>query len=98
MRYAKFLPAFALLAVAASGAEDRWKSLWNGKDLSEWTTWLRRPEPTSEVPGLPKGPDGKYREPLGLNRDPLEVFAVANADGKPAIRISGEVFGELRSK
>jgi hypothetical protein len=98
MHYIKYFLALALLTAAAIGAEDQWKSLWNGKDLSEWTTWLRRPEPTSNVPGVAKGPDGKYNEALGLNRDPLKVFTVVSIEGKPAIRISGEVFGELRSK
>jgi hypothetical protein len=86
-----------ILATTASAA-DGWRPLWNGRDLEGWTTWLRAPEPTSEVPGLARKPDGKYAEPLGLNRDPLKVFSVATADGRPAIRVSGEVFGELRSK
>lgn len=98
MRYPQFVFGFVFLVVGARGAEERWKPLWNGKDLSEWTSWLRKPEPTSDVPGLPKGPDGKYSEPLGLNRDPLKVFSITTVDGKPAIRVSGEVFGELRSK
>src|SRR4051794_39875544 len=95
----RWLVAGLTLIVAArlAGAED-WRSLWNGKDLTEWTTWLARPQPTSNVAGLPKGPDGKYSEPIGSGRDPLKVFAVVAADGRPAIRISGEVFGELRSK
>ena len=43
--------------------------------------------------------DGKYTEPIGSGRDPLNVFTVVNdVDGRPAIRISGEVFGELRTK
>ena len=59
----------------------------------------RRPSPTSEVPGLQTRRDGKYMEPIGSGRDPLKVFTVAeDVDGRPAIRISGEVFGELRTK
>lgn len=85
-----------LSGATASGAE-AWQSIWNEKDLSEWTYWLRAPEPTSEVPGLPKKADGKYAEPLGA-RDPLRVFNIVAVDGRPAIRVSGEVFGELRSR
>src|SRR5215216_4557137 len=98
MRYPKLLIGFSLFATAMFGADGGWKALWNGKDLTEWTTWMRRPEASSEVPGLPKGPDGKYTEPIGSNRDPLKVFTVTQVDGQSAIRISGEVFGELRSK
>ena len=87
------------LATLSGEAQSSWTSLWNGKDLDGWTTWMRQPEPTSEVPGLAKAADGKYTDPIGSGRDPLKVFTVvSNVDGRPAIRISGEVFGELRSK
>jgi Domain of Unknown Function (DUF1080) len=87
------------LATLSGEAQSGWTSLWNGKDLDGWTTWMRQPEPTSEVPGLAKAADGKYTDPIGSGRDPLKVFTVvSNVDGRPAIRISGEVFGELRSK
>ena len=80
-------------------AQSGWTSLWNGKNLDGWTTWMRQPEPSSEVPGLARGADGRYTEPIGSDRDPLKVFTVApDVDGAPAIRISGEVFGELRTK
>lgn len=88
----------AALARRAHASQDGWTPLWNGRDFDGWTTWLARPEPGSDVPGLPKGPNGRYTEPIGSNRDPLKVFTVApNVDGRPAIRISGEVFGELRT-
>lgn len=87
------------LGAFVASAQDGWTPLWNGKNLDDWTTWMRQPEPTSEVPGLKRDPGGKYLEPIGANRDPLKVFTVVNnVDGRPAIRISGEVFGELRSK
>src|SRR5262245_432108 len=90
---------FVLLAVFAVDAADGWTPLWNGKNLDGWTTWMRQPEPTSEVPGLSRDAQGKYTEPIGSGRDPLKVFTVVdNVDGRPAIRISGEVFGELRTK
>ena len=71
--------------------------LFNGKDLSGWDTYLRPPEPTSKVKGLKKE-DGKYIGPIGLNKDPLNVFTVVEEDGAPAIRISGEVFGALTTE
>ncbi|UOY05839.1 DUF1080 domain-containing protein [Muricauda sp. SCSIO 64092] len=69
-------------------------SLFNGKNLDGWYTYLRAPEPTSEVKGLKKE-GNKYVEPLGLNKDPLNVFSVVQEEGEPAIRISGEVLGVL---
>ncbi len=88
----------SLLVCTASHSETKWKSLWNGRDLSEWSTWLHRPHPSSEVPGLSRGADGKYQDFIGSGRDPLGVFSIVKEDGRPAIRITGEVFGELRSK
>src|SRR5438034_5202095 len=99
MRTPVLLLGFGLLVCAAvTRADEGWKPLWNGKTLEGWSTWLKKPEPTSVVPGLSKDADGKYTEALGLNRDPLKVFSVAVVDGQPAIRVSGEVFGELRPK
>ena len=98
MRVPRLLAA-VLLASIAIRAENGWTPLWNGKNLDGWTTWMRQPEPTSEVPGLARDAQGKYTEPIGSGRDPLKVFTVVNnVDGRPAIRISGEVFGELRTK
>jgi len=81
---------------ASMRAADEWKPLWNGKDLDGWSTWMQRPAPTSNVPGLARDANGTYTEPIGSGRDPLKVFTVVSEDGQPAIRISGEAFGELR--
>ena len=99
MHLSRVLLVVVLSSAMAVGAQDGWKPLWNGKDLDGWTTWMQQPSPTSDVPGLKRDADGKYTEPIGSGRDPLKVFTVVNdVDGRPAIRISGEVFGELRSK
>jgi hypothetical protein len=88
----------ALPISTASADEQEWNSLWNGKNLDGWSTWLGKPSPTSDVPGLPKDDKGQYTQTLGTAQDPLNVFTVnPNIDGQPAIRISGECFGELRS-
>src|SRR5262245_41311925 len=92
------LGAAAFGPAATPARQDGWTSLWNGKDLSGWTTWMQRPEPTSEVPGLARDANGRYTEPIGSGRDPLKVFTVVEDVGATAaIRISGEVFGELRT-
>lgn len=88
----------AVAATLTTHAQSGWTPLWNGRTLDGWTTWMRQPEPSSDVPGLARGGDGKYTEAIGSGRDPLRVFTVApDVDGAPAIRISGEVFGELRT-
>ena len=98
MRVSRLLIAGLLLSVMAVHAEGKWTPLWNGKDLDGWTTWMQAPSPGSDVPGLKRDADGKYLEPIGSGRDPLKVFSVnPDVDGRPAIRISGEAFGELRT-
>jgi hypothetical protein len=88
----------ALAIGIAPRADNDWTPLWNGRTLDGWSTWMQRPSPTSDVPGLARDADGKYTEAIGSGRDPLKVFTVVeDVDGRPAIRISGEVFGELRS-
>ncbi len=99
MHLSRLLLVGVLLSGLTTHAQSGWTSLWNGKDLDGWTTWMQQPSPTSNVPGLNRDADGKYTEPIGSGRDPLKVFTVVNdVDGRPAIRISGEAFGELRSK
>ena len=94
----RVLLAAVLLGVMTIHAESGWTPLWNGRNLDGWTTWVRQPEPSSEVPGLKRDAEGKYTEPIGSGRDPLKIFTVVkDVDGRPAIRISGEVFGELRT-
>lgn len=98
MRYPFWLllASVALLS-RASAAEGDWRSLWNGRDLTGWTTYLVKPHASVDVPGLTRDAKGAYTQELGP-RDPLGVFTVAPAvDGRPAIRISGQVFGELRT-
>jgi hypothetical protein len=80
-------------ALALSGAEvpAEWRPLFNGRDLSNWDTWLGpRPEAS--------GDSSKGSLPIGLNTDPLGVFSVVSIDGAPAIRISGQVFGALTTR
>lgn len=88
--------------MAASGLEptqaDGWKSLFNGKNLTGWDTWLAKPNKATTGLGLKKNDNGDYLEIIGLNKDPKKVYTVVEADGKPAIRISGEIFGAITTK
>ena len=78
-----------------SAAEPAWQPLFNGRDLSGWETFMTKPDPTWDVPGLKRDAGGKYLEPIGKNNDPLKVFVVENVDGRPAIHISGQGFGVM---
>jgi hypothetical protein len=79
-----------LLAVENTlAAPVAWKSLFNGKDLSGWDTFLGPKSSGYLDPSTTKEP------PLGLNNDPLGVFTVVQKDGAPAIRVSGQLFGAI---
>ncbi|HVV55652.1 MAG TPA: DUF1080 domain-containing protein [Mucilaginibacter sp.] len=93
MKSAALLAAL-LLCLSVSGFKspetDHWKSLFNGKDLSGWDTYI--------------GPDlddkGKFITgvPLGLNNDPRHVFTVVKMDGGNVIHISGQNWGAISTK
>lgn len=68
-----------------------WKSLFNGRDLSNWDTWLRATNMTGYSDDEMIGPP---QPPIGLNNDPLNVFTVK--DG--ILRISGEIWGAITTK
>src|SRR5580658_1922772 len=64
-----------------------WVSLFNGKDLSGWDTYLAPPRDSA----------GKTisDQPVGLNNDPGHVFTVVTDGGEKVIRISGEGTGAV---
>jgi 3-keto-disaccharide hydrolase len=75
------LAASLTFVCASQGQQPHAIPLFNGKDLTTFYTWLSAP--------------AKGQQPLGKNNDPKKVFTVVEEDGKPAIRISGEVWGGL---
>ncbi len=65
------------------------RSLFNGRDLGDWDSWLGYPDPAvtyRDDPGV---------SPLGISRDRTGDFAVRMIDGAPAIWIKGETWGSL---
>jgi hypothetical protein len=75
-----------------------WTRLFNGRDLASWETFLGKPHTLMDVPGLPMNDQGEYLQAIGVDRDPKGVFSVVQADGAPAIRISGEIYGALTTR
>jgi len=84
------LTAVAMLFLACSCGDQssgKWNSLFNGKDLSGWDTYLG--------PAYDTILEKRNSEAIGLNNDPAGVFTVVSLDGGNAIRISGENFGGI---
>jgi hypothetical protein len=64
-----------------------WQSLFNGKDLTGWDTYLGPKYDTT----LRK----RDTTPIGLNNDPDKVFDVVKMGKENLLRISGEHFGGI---
>ena len=100
------LGALAVLPIGVVGVtsgdrtrqDQGWRPLFNGRDLDGWDTFLGKPHQSTDVAGLSRNAAGEYTDVIGVNRDPRGVFSVVTADGAPAIRISGEVYGALTSR
>jgi hypothetical protein len=65
-------------------------SLFNGRNLDDWQTWLGYPDPSltyQDPPIKPLGPGGKP-----------SMFRVVEEDGKPAMFIDGKIWGSIVHK
>ena len=94
MRAIKFIAVFIVCAIALAftdfSPKEHWKSLFNGKDLSGWDTYIG---PDLDDNGKPVSAAS-----IGLNNDPRHVFTVAPVDGENVIRISGQNWGAIITK
>lgn len=75
---------FLILIFSSCATEEPSQPLFNGQDLTGWETWVGALEENGE--------------PVGLNKDPLNLFSVVELDGEKVIRISGEVNASLATK
>jgi hypothetical protein len=82
---------------AAQRLDAGWTSLFNGRDLTGWETFLGKPHASVDLPG-PRDAKGEHVNRVGVDADPRGVFSVVTADGRPAIRISGEIYGALTTR
>ncbi|NBC83948.1 MAG: DUF1080 domain-containing protein [Bacteroidetes bacterium] len=76
------------------------KKEWNhllDKELSQWDIFMGVPHYSVELEGYEKG-DGMNGTPIGLNKDPLNVFSVQMQNGEPVLKITGEIYAGLTSK
>lgn len=84
MKKLSFLLIALVFLFNSCQTEKPWQPIFNGEDLSAWDTWIGATE------------DGGA--PIGLNKDPLNLFSVVEIDGEKVIRISGEVNASLATK
>lgn len=77
-----FLFTLSNSAIAQKAEDNSWRSLFNGKDLTGWGTYLA---PSAAAPD---------QQPIGLNKDPHGVFTVTNG----LLRVSGQDWGGVFTK
>lgn len=77
MKNLLFLSVFSFVAVFFSSCEKPWQELFNGKNLEGWEVYV--------------GPEEKDGTPIGLNKDPLNLFSVVEEEGENVLRISGKI-------
>lgn len=67
------------------------------ENLSQWDKFLGVPHYSVDLEGYVKG-DGKKGTPIGLNKDPLNVFSVEKVNEEMVLNITGEIYGGLSTK
>jgi len=90
MRQLNIFIILSLVCMGVGFSPPKKKILFNGKDFSGWDMYLG--------PLYDSVKNEFAGDPLGLNRDPNQVFTIVKEDGKPAIRISGENFGGISTQ
>ena len=94
MKYECFRYLFFLLCVLLTlniaAQNNKWVTLFNGKNLNGWDTYLGPP--------LDSNGNKLSEVPIGLNIDPNNVFTIVEQNGEKIIRISGEDWGGISTR
>ena len=77
--------------------DGEWRSLLD-QDLSRWEVFTGVPHTTVDIDWDGKSDDGISGKPLGLGRNERGIFTVITAEGKPMLRVSGEIYAALTTK
>jgi hypothetical protein len=93
MRITRLLCTLLLCALVfgfTTSKKGHWRSLYNGRDLTGWDTYIG---PDLDDHGKPISD-----HPIGLNHDPRHVFTIVPDSDENLIRISGENWGAISTK
>lgn len=81
---------------ASKGETATWEFLLDDQ-LSKWDIFMGVPHYSVELEGYEKG-DGRKGTPIGLNKDPLNVFTTSKEGDEIILNVSGEVYAGLSTK
>jgi hypothetical protein len=68
------------------------------KDLNQWETYLSFRHKVDYNGSPPVDSNGNLVQPIGYNKDETKVFSVIEEQGRPVLKISGEIYGCLFTK
>jgi hypothetical protein len=89
-----FLVPFFLCSTVES---PEWTELLD-KDLNQWETYLSFRHKVDYNGSTPVDSNGNLVQPIGYNKDETKVFSVIEEQGRPVLKISGEIYGCLFTK
>lgn len=76
--------------------EKNWENFLD-LNLSKWDKFMGVPHYSAKLEGYKKG-NGMKGTPIGLNKDPLNVFTTKEENGEVILNVTGEIYGRLSTK
>lgn len=95
--FRSYLLVLVLFFFSSFERNNHWMDLLD-KDLSQWENYLSYRYPEGYNGEIPKDVEGNDMKPIGLNKDEFGVFTVIEEEGRPVLRISGEIYGCVATK
>ena len=92
-----FYGLFVCLVFSSFSTKNKWIDLLD-KDLSQWEMFLSYRHSVNFNGSVPKDERGEEIKPVGYGKNESNVFSVIQENGKPVLRISGEIYGCLFTK
>lgn len=91
------------LCSTSSADEPGWTPLLTDDLSTHWEAWFGVPPKSVSAPGYPTSTsdNGQTGEPWGLipfDEDPIGLFSVEQEQGRPVLKISGQMYAGLTSK
>ena len=88
--------AFTVASTSFNSGRE-WVNLLD-KDLSQWETYLSYPHKETYNGEIPKDDKGEIIQPIGHNKNENNVFSVIEENGKPVLKVTGEIYGCVFTK
>ncbi len=92
-----FCLLLAISSFAQKSVTGGWKPLLD-KTLSQWDMYLSYRHKADYNGAMPVNDKGDTLQPIGYNKNEANVFTVMEENGKPVVKVSGEIYGCIFTK